>query len=192
MSFTRVALYPANPTTVRGECTKLSANKETIVYTNGKTVFIRDIANPALGITYSGHVQNTTVARVSPTGYYCASGDASGTVRVWDTVGEDQTLKGEFKVISGKINDLEWDGESKRIIAVGDGKEKFGHAFLFDSGSSTGEIAGHSKVINAVAIRHQRPFRAATAGDDNLIVFHQGVPYKFDKARAPNHVVKLP
>jgi hypothetical protein len=51
-------------------------------------------------------------------------------------------LKGEYKVISGKMyvrslpsprathekisfsNDLEWDGESKRIIAVGDGKEK--------------------------------------------------------------------
>jgi len=181
MSFTKVALYPANPTTVRGAYTKLSASKEKIVYTNGKAVFIRDIANPALGITYSGHVQNTTVARVSPTGYYCASADASGTVRVWGLVGEDQALKGEYNVISGKINDLEWDGESKRIIAVGDGKEKFGHAFLFDSGSSTGEIIGHSKVINAVAIRHQRPFRAATAGDDNLIVFHQGVPYKYDK-----------
>jgi len=181
MSFARVALYPANPTTVRGAYTKLSASKEKIVFTNGKTVFIRDIANPGLGITYSGHVQNTTVARVSPTGYYCASADASGTVRVWDLVGEDQALKGEFKVISGKINDLEWDGESKRIIAVGDGKEKFGHAFMFDSGSSTGDIIGHSKVINAVAIRHQRPFRAATAGDDNLIVFHQGAPYRYDK-----------
>jgi WD repeat-containing protein 1 (actin-interacting protein 1) len=123
MSFSRVALYPANPTTVRGAYTKLSASKEKIVYTNGKTVFvsasspspvilsnnvetfcpqIRDIAvgasfsiyitlllivrgeithkkNPGLGITYSGHVQNTTVARVSPTGYYCASADASGT-----------------------------------------------------------------------------------------------------------------
>ncbi|KAI0300144.1 WD40 repeat-like protein [Multifurca ochricompacta] len=174
MSFARVALYTANPTTTRGVSVKLSASKEKIVYTNGKTVFIRDIANSALGLSYSGHLQNATVARVSPTGYYCASADTSGTVRVWDTVGEDQSLKGEFKVISGRINDLEWDGESKRIIAVGDGKEKFGHAFMFDSGSSTGEIIGHSKVINAVAIRHQRPFRAATAGDDNLIVFHQG------------------
>jgi hypothetical protein len=76
--------------------------------------------------------------------------------------------------------------------------KRFGHAFMFDSGSSTGEIIGHSKVlylllarsghvednyvshhsllqvINAVSIRHQRPFRAATAGDDNLIIFHQG------------------
>lgn len=181
MSFTKVALYSANPTTIRGVYTRLSASKEKIIYTNGKTVFIRDIANPALGITYSGHVQNTTVARVSPTGYYCASADTTGNVRIWDLVGEDQVLKGEYKVITGKINDLEWDGESKRIIAVGDGKEKFGHAFMFDTGSSTGEITGHSKVINAVSIRHQRPFRAATAGDDNLIIFHQGAPYRYDK-----------
>ncbi len=60
--------------------------------------------------------------------------------------------------------DLAWDGESKRIIAVGEGRDKsvyhaslitqlrslcvhrFGHAFMVDSGSSTGEIIGHSKV----------------------------------------------
>jgi WD40 repeat protein len=90
-------------------------------------------------------------------------------------------VKGEYKVLSGKVNDLAWDGESKRIVAVGDGREKFGHAFLADSGSSTGQISGHSKVINAVSIRYQRPFRAATASDDNSIVFHQGVPFKYDK-----------
>lgn len=100
---------------------------------------------------------------------------------MWDIVGEDQSLKGEYKVISGRVKDLEWDGESKRIIAVGDGRDKFGHAFMMDSGSSTGEIIGHSKVINAVSIRHQRPFRAATAADDATIVFHQGAPYKYDK-----------
>ncbi|KAJ7064698.1 WD40-repeat-containing domain protein [Mycena amicta] len=181
MSFKKAALFPPTPSTARGTATKLSAHKEKIVYTNGKAVIIRDLNNPLLATAYVGHVQNTTVARISPTGYYCASADVFGTVRVWDTVGEDQVLKGEYKVISGRINDLEWDGESKRIIAVGDGREKFGHAFMFDSGSSTGEISGHAKAINAVAIRHQRPFRAATAGDDGLIVFHQGAPYKYDK-----------
>ena len=30
----------------------------------------------------------------------------------------------ETKVFSGKVNDIVWDGESKRIIAVGEGKEK--------------------------------------------------------------------
>jgi WD repeat-containing protein 1 (actin-interacting protein 1) len=64
-------------------------------------------------------------------------------VRVWDAVGADQVLKAEYKVLGGKMcvlltilgihlldpeppfrNDLSWDGESKRIIAVGDGREK--------------------------------------------------------------------
>ncbi|RDB29946.1 putative WD repeat-containing protein C9G1.05 [Hypsizygus marmoreus] len=181
MSSKRTGIFPANPVTARGVSTKLSAVKDKVIYTNGKTVIIRDLNSPLLSKTYSGHVQNATVARFSPSGYYCASADANGTVRIWDTVGEDQTLKGEYKVISGRINDLEWDGESKRIIAVGDGREKFGHAFMMDSGSSTGDINGHSKAINSVSIRHQRPFRAATAADDGLIVFHQGVPFKYDK-----------
>ncbi|EGO03741.1 hypothetical protein SERLA73DRAFT_175361 [Serpula lacrymans var. lacrymans S7.3] len=181
MSFERAALYPCNPATTRGSSTKLSASKDKVVYTNGKAVIIRDLNDSALSVVYSGHVQNTTVARISPSGYYCASADITGTVKIWDTVGEDQTLKGEYKVISGRVNDLEWDGESKRIIAVGDGKERFGHAFLMDTGTTSGEISGHSKAINAVSIRHQRPFRAATAADDSLIVFHQGAPYKYDK-----------
>lgn len=43
-----------------------------------------------------------------------------------------------------------------------------------DTGTSTGEITGHSKVINAVSIRQQRPYKAVTASDDGTIVFHQG------------------
>ena len=51
---------------------------------------------------------------------------------------------------------------------------RFGHVFQFDTGSSAGEIVGHSKALNAVAIRRQRPFRASTAGDDGLIIYHTG------------------
>ncbi|TFK88146.1 WD40 repeat-like protein [Polyporus arcularius HHB13444] len=181
MSFKKGVLYPCNPATTRGEPTKISSSKDKVVYTNGRSVIIRDLKDPGASVAYSGHVHNTTVARIAPSGYYCASADASGTVRIWDTVGEDQTLKGEYKVITGRVKDLEWDGESKRIIAVGDGRDKFGHAFMMDTGSSTGDIIGHSKTINAVSIRHQRPFRAATAADDATIVFHQGVPFKYDK-----------
>ncbi|KIJ98804.1 hypothetical protein K443DRAFT_133309 [Laccaria amethystina LaAM-08-1] len=180
MSSKKSTVFPPNPTTARGVSTKLSSGngplKDKVIYANGKTII-----NPGLSVTYAGHIQNATVARISPSGYYCASADAGGTVRVWDTVGEDQVLKGEYKVISGRINDVAWDSESKRIIAVGDGRDKFGHAFMMDSGSSTGEIVGHSKAVNAVSIRHQRPFRAATAGDDGLILFHTGVPFKYEK-----------
>ena len=79
---------------------------------------------------YSGHVQSTTVARISPSGYYAASADIHGNgaclvfcmdatmvlisvypslcfsarvVRIWDTVGADQVLKAEYKVLGGKM-----------------------------------------------------------------------------------------
>lgn len=181
MSYTKHSLFPPNPTTARGSSTKLSSSKDKVVYASGKTVIVRDLKNPGLTTTYRGHIQNATAARISPSGYYCASADTAGNVKVWDVVGEEQIVKGEYRVLSGRINDLAWDGESKRIIAVGDGRDKFGHAFMMDSGSSTGEIIGHSKAINAVAIRHQRPFRAVTAGDDAGIIFHSGVPFKYDK-----------
>lgn len=128
-----------------------------------------------------GHVQAATVATVSPSGYYVASADVTGQVRVFDLVGEEHVTKLETRALTGRVNDLCWDGESKRLIAVGDGKERFGHGFTSDSGNSTGEVGGHSKPVNAVAIRHQRPFRAVTAGDDSTLVFHTGVPWKFSK-----------
>lgn len=78
-----------------------------------------------MSVQYTQHTHQTTVARFAPSGYYVASGDVSGKIRVWDCVGEDQILKGEFPIISGPISDLAWDGESKRIIAVGEGKERY-------------------------------------------------------------------
>ncbi|EJC99333.1 WD40 repeat-like protein [Fomitiporia mediterranea MF3/22] len=180
--FTLTSLFPANPNTDRGASTKLHISKDNkLIYANGRTVIIRDLKNPSAAKAYSGHSRNVTVARFSPSGYYCASADTAGTVRVWDTLGEENILKREVPAISGKVNDLAWDGDSQRIIAVGDGRETFGKAFMVETGSSTGEIAGHTKVINAVSIRHQRPFRAVTASDDCTIVFHTGVPFKYEK-----------
>lgn len=105
-------------------------------------------------------------------------------MRIWDTSFltsgfppislEPPILKAEYKTLSGRITDLAWDGESKRIVVVGEGRDRFGHAFQVDTGSGAGEISGHSKVINAVAVRHQRPFKAVTASDDASIVFHTG------------------
>lgn len=137
--------------------------------------------NPQSTLVYAEHAHPVTVARIAPSGFYAASGDTSGLVRVWDLASGELMLKLQTQALSGKITDLQWDGESKRIIAVGDGRERFGHAFLFDSGSSVGEISGHSKPINAVAIRRQRPFRAVTAGDDTHVVFYTGVPFKYSK-----------
>jgi WD40 repeat protein len=50
-----------------------------------------------------------------------------------------------------------------------------------------GEITGQSSVINSVSIRAQRPFRAATASDDQTLVFYHGTPFKFNSLLKGHH-----
>ena len=50
-----------------------------------------------------------------------------------------------------------------------------------DSGSTCGEITGHAKAITSLDVRHQRPFRAISGSDDNTVVLHTGVPFKYEK-----------
>ena len=181
------AIWAPSPATERGKPTPLSADPKSqrLAYANGKSVFLRSIDEPALSTQYTQHTAPTTVARFAPSGAYVASGDAAGTVRVWDCLGEGIT-KGEYAIVR-KVQDLAWDGDSQRIIAVGDGKERFGHCFTWDSGNSVGEIAGHSAPINAVALRQRRPFRAATASDDANVVFYHGAPFKFNAILKGQH-----
>lgn len=125
-AFTPQSTFAPNPTTLRATPTPISsdAKGDVLVYTTGRLVVLRSISQPARTRLYAQHAQNVTVARISPTGYYCASGDAGGNVRVWDLVGEEMVLKLEKKALGGAIRDLRWDAESKRIAVVGDGKER--------------------------------------------------------------------
>ncbi|KAG8505857.1 WD repeat-containing protein 1 [Galemys pyrenaicus] len=105
--------------------------------------------------------------------------DVSGKLRIWDTTQKEHLLKYEYQPFAGKIKDIAWTEDSKRIAVVGEGREKFGAVFLWDSGSSVGEITGHNKVINSVDIKQSRPYRLATGSDDNCAAFFEGPPFKF-------------
>lgn len=50
-----------------------------------------------------------------------------------------------------------------------------------------GEVSGHSKVINAVALRPMRPLRAATVSDDMAMCFLHGAPFKFNSKSTGLH-----
>lgn len=177
------------PSTTRAVPVHLSYDPKSdrIAYPNGKSIYLRSVARPGEVLQFTSHNYPTTVAKFSPSGFYVASGDESGNVKVWDTVGEDHIVKGDFPVIGGRINDLAWDADSKRIIAVGNSNERFGHCFTFDSGNSVGEISGHSAQISAVTIKPTRPFRAATVGDDSSLVFLSAPPYKFISSIRDKH-----
>lgn len=188
------AIVPPNPTTVRGQSAKLSLSPkgDRLVYCNGRSVVVRPVPGSIVEtpgtpiIIYSQHPQPVTVARIAPSGAYVASADQSGLVRIWDILGGEQILKAEYRPFAGAIRDLAWDAESKRIAVVGQGKERFGHFFFMETGSSCGEVSGHGKVINSVALKSTRPFKAVTASDDTNLVFYAGVPYKYT-ATLSNH-----
>nr|KAF6389455.1 WD repeat domain 1 [Myotis myotis] len=92
------------------------------LYTNGKCVILRNIDNPALADIYTEHAHQVVVAKYAPSGFYIASGDVSGKLRIWDTTQKEHLLKYEYQPFAGKIKDIAWTEDSKRIAVVGEGR----------------------------------------------------------------------
>jgi WD40 repeat protein len=108
-----------------------------------------------------------------------ASGDIAGKVRVWSYDNPEHTLKIEVPVFAGEIKDIAWDPDSKRIIAVGDGRSLMARVFMWDTGNNLGEIVGHQKRILSVDYKPSRPFRIMTASEDFNVCVYEGPPFKF-------------
>lgn len=178
-----VNIFASLPRTTRGAFTNISTDPKgnKFLYVNGNSVFIRSIDEPFECDVYTEHSQLVTVARYSPSGFYIASADQSGKVRIWDTVNKEHILKNEFQPLSGAIKDLQWSADSQRILVGGEGREKFGHVFNADTGTSTGEIMGTSKPINSVDFKPTRPFRCVVASEDNSLCYFEGPPFKWKK-----------
>lgn len=125
--------YASMPSTERGRGILISGHPKSnnILYTNGRSVIILNLDNPLDVAVYGEHAYTATVARYSPNGEWIASADVSGTVRIWGAY-NDYVLKKEFKVLSGRIDDLQWSPDGLRIVASGDGKGKsFVRAFMW-------------------------------------------------------------
>jgi len=95
MSYVRKSIFACAPATVRGQSVQLGSDPkgENFLYANGNSIIIRNLANPAISNEYVQHSAATTVARYSPSGYYIASGDIHGNVRIWDATQPEQILK---------------------------------------------------------------------------------------------------
>lgn len=178
-----------NPTTERGAATVLGAHPKEpkIIYCSGKCVIVRDLEDPTNGFVYRGHNDQTTVAKFSPNGYWVASGDITGKVRVWSYDNPEHTLKTQVPVLNGKILDLCWDPDSKRIVAVGDGRSVMARVFMWDTGNNIGEVVGHQKRILSVDYKPTRPYRIFTASEDFNVCFYEGPPFKFKQNNSGNH-----
>lgn len=182
MSFVRKNVYACLPQVERGTPVVLNGDPKgkNFIYAHGSSIVVRSLADPLKCFTYNEHSVQATVAQYAPSGFYICSADVSGKVRIWDTTQETRMLKYEYRPLSGAIRDLSWSDDSKRIVVCGEGKETFARAFLWDSGSAVGEVAGHSKKINSCDFKKTRPYRVITGSEDNDIGFFQGPPFKLD------------
>ncbi|XP_026681166.1 actin-interacting protein 1 isoform X2 [Diaphorina citri] len=181
MSYSNKYIFATLPRTQRGQPIVLGGDPKgkNFLYTNGNSVIIRNIENPAISDIYTEHSCAVNVAKYSPSGFYIASGDISGKVRIWDTVNKEHILKNEFHPIGGPIKDIAWSPDNQRMVVVGEGRERFGHVFMSETGTSVGEISGQSKPINSCDFKPSRPFRIITGSEDNTIAVFEGPPFKF-------------
>lgn len=183
-----VHTFACLPRTERGNPLILGGDPKgkTFLYPNGNSIVIRDIDNPSICDIYTEHSTLTTVAKYSPSGFYIASADQHGKIRIWDTTQKEHILKNEFQPFAGTVLDLAWSGDNQRMVVVGKGNERFGHVFNVEIGTSVGEISGHSKVINSCDFKPNRPFKIITGSEDTTIGIYEGPPFKF-KTQLQDH-----
>ena len=189
MSVTSVSnrsIWATLPRTERGRPLVLGGDPKgkNFLYCHANSVIIRDLANPEISDVYTQHSCQVNVAKYSPSGFYIASADKSGKVRIWDTINKEHILKSEYQPISGPIYDLAWSSDNQRIVVVGEGREKFGHVFLADTGTSNGDVSGQTRPINTCDFKPSRPFRIITGSDDNPVAYYEGPPFKFKGLRS--------
>lgn len=183
-----VNTFACLPRTTRGTPLVLGGDPKgkNFLYPNGNSIIIRDIENPSICDIYTEHATLTTVAKYSPSGFYIASADQHGKIRIWDTTQKEHILKNEFQPFAGTVKDLAWSADNQRIVAVGEGRERFGHVFAMETGTSIGEIAGHSKIINSCDFKPSRPFKIVTGSEDTFVGIYEGPPFKF-KSQIQDH-----
>jgi hypothetical protein len=85
-------------------------------------------------------------------------------------------------VLGGAIKDIAWTGDNQRLVVAGEGKTYFAKGILIDTGSSLGDISGIAKPLNCCDLRRDRPYRLAVGGEEFLVGFYEGPPFKFKKS----------
>lgn len=178
----KAGLLVPQPAVTRGVAAIISASPcgKYLLYTNGTCVVVRSIEDPSFSFVYSEHAAPVKVAKFAPTGKYVASGDAAGKVRVWAFTTAEHNLKFECAALGGEVEDIAWDSEAKRILAVGAGSSK-AKVFMWDTGSQLAEIIPHSKKVLSGDFKPTRPFKLVMGGEDFNMSFYTGPPFKYEK-----------
>uniref|UniRef100_A0A7S1U9R9 Anaphase-promoting complex subunit 4 WD40 domain-containing protein n=1 Tax=Phaeomonas parva TaxID=124430 RepID=A0A7S1U9R9_9STRA len=173
--------FGSSPSTERGYNVHLGTHpkENKVIYCSGKNVVVRSIDDPSDCFVYRGHNAATTVAKFAPNGYWVCSADSSGKIMVWSWDNPEHIVKYEGILMAGKITDLEWGPESKKITVAGDGGGGLScKTIMWDSGNAVGEMIGHTANVLSIAYKPSRPYRVLSAGEDNAVIMYNGPPFR--------------
>jgi WD40 repeat protein len=111
-----------------------------------------------------GHSAGITCTAYSPDGRLIASGDAEGSVRLWDagTQRERRTLAGP----RGAVNALAFDLKGKRVAAAGD--DRVVRVWDVETGRELIRFGGHKGAVAAAAF-HPTADRVVSGSDDGAV-----------------------
>ena len=121
-----------------------------------------------------------TALKLSPSEELIAFGDNNGNVYILNLASKNIIF--QKTILAAKINSISWSPDSKRIVAVGNGRNIFGGAALISSGSGLGEISGHSKNVLSCDWKPTTPYQVVTASEDSSIASFNVPPLRFKNA----------
>lgn len=184
------AVFAAAPVTVRGSPVHVGGDPtgRTFLYACANTIVIRDLVQPEVVKVYDQHGAKAACARYSPSREFIASADVNGKVRIWEANHPEMPLKYEWTALAGKVMDMTWDAEGTRLFVAGEGRGRFASAFKWDTGGSQGELSGHTKAANSIALQpspggpisKDNKVHLLTASLDQTIHDFMGPPFRYN------------
>ncbi|XP_035308920.1 WD repeat-containing protein 1-like [Cricetulus griseus] len=129
---------------------------------------------------FYGHHAKIVCLAWSPDNEHFASGGMDMMVYVWTLSDPETKVKIQASISSETPLDMSFKAPKQSLVHINPYSIlRIGAIFLWEGGSSVGEITAHNKVINCVDIKQSRPYRPATGSDDNCSILRGGPPFKF-------------
>ena len=167
-----------NPTTKRAQRVKWSFKPQTegtdslVAYGTLKNFVLRDLSDPLKSKIFSTKIMNDiTCVKYSPNGYAIAVGDEKGGLKLlgWSNAENDFVISYENDgFLGGKINDISWTDDAKKILVVGEGQKR-AVAINVETKTNAGDLICHSANLMTCDIKNPKPYKAIVSGEDKEI-----------------------
>ena len=171
-------IVSSHPTTERSYRSTICVLPEStiILYPNGTRVVLNDIAARQQR-SFMGHKAPVTAVAVHPKGYWVASGDSKGKLKIWAPKHETMMVDNEIEI--GPVSSLSFNVDGSKLL-IGCRNSKTA-VYLYDLSMKTLTSMTAQSSTTCAAFRMVRPFLSVACAEDGSVACYGGL-YKFEKS----------